>query len=106
MNTIGGVSCWRAISTTHQIPVVAAAVVLTHLALIVSFCGYKFIHLYEKFAGYPVLIAFLVSTGTSAKYMDLPGRRLGPQWTCRSRRCSHVWLRHCWIRDWMGRVRC
>ncbi|OXC85522.1 cytosine-purine permease [Cryptococcus neoformans] len=59
MNTIGGVSCWRAISTTHQIPVVAAAVVLTLLALIVSFCGYKFIHLYEKFAGYPVLIAFL-----------------------------------------------
>ncbi|EAL18790.1 hypothetical protein CNBI0510 [Cryptococcus deneoformans B-3501A] len=73
MNTIGGISCWRAISTTHQIPVIAAAVILAFLGLIVSFCGYKFIHLYEKFAGYPVLIAFLVSMGTSAKYMDLPG---------------------------------
>lgn len=56
MNTIGGISCWRAISTTHQIPVIAAAVILAFLGLIVSFCGYKFIHLYEKFAGYPVLM--------------------------------------------------
>nr|KIR85128.1 cytosine-purine permease [Cryptococcus tetragattii IND107] len=73
MNTIAGVSCWRAVSTTHQIPAVAATVILALLALVISFCGYKVIHLYEKFAGYPVLIAFLVSMGTSAKYMDLPG---------------------------------
>jgi hypothetical protein len=28
MNTIAGVSCWQAISQTHQIPTVAAVVIL------------------------------------------------------------------------------
>lgn len=56
MNTIAGVSCWRAVSTTHQIPAVAATVILALIALVISFCGYKVIHLYEKFAGYPVLM--------------------------------------------------
>ncbi|WWC96573.1 hypothetical protein V866_003441 [Kwoniella sp. B9012] len=73
MNTIGGVSCWQAVSSTHQIPTVAAVVILALLALLISFSGYNVIHRYEKFAGYPVLIAFLVAMGTSAKYMDLPG---------------------------------
>ncbi|GFZ47063.1 hypothetical protein JCM24511_04805 [Saitozyma sp. JCM 24511] len=44
MNTIAGVSCWQAISQTHQIPTVAA-----------------------------VIICFIIAMGTSAKYMDLPG---------------------------------
>lgn len=79
MNAIAGVSCLRAVSENHKIPVAAAVVLLGKvelgvpavgvarpppqrrltaalLTLIASFCGYKFIHAYERYSGIPVIM--------------------------------------------------
>ncbi|KII95691.1 hypothetical protein PLICRDRAFT_96749 [Plicaturopsis crispa FD-325 SS-3] len=46
-------------------------VIVAILALLVSFCGYKVLHQYERYAWFPVLIAILIATGCGGKYLHL-----------------------------------
>ncbi|KII94712.1 hypothetical protein PLICRDRAFT_33525 [Plicaturopsis crispa FD-325 SS-3] len=46
-------------------------VIVAILALFLSFCGYKILHQYERYAWIPVLIAILIATGCGGKYLHL-----------------------------------
>ncbi|KAJ3859964.1 permease for cytosine/purines, uracil, thiamine, allantoin-domain-containing protein [Lentinula novae-zelandiae] len=50
VNSIVGAQTLRAVSTTHQIPPAAAIVVIAIGTIMVSFMGYRVVHLYEKYA--------------------------------------------------------
>lgn len=58
-------------STTHQIPVAAAIVIIAVLTFFAPFFGYKVVHTYERYSWIPVAIIFLIVLGLSAKHMDL-----------------------------------
>lgn len=54
VNSIVGAQTLRAVSTTHQIPTAAAIIVIAIGTIMVSFMGYRVVHLYEKYAWVPV----------------------------------------------------
>jgi len=50
----------------------AGIVIVALISLLVSFCGYRVLHWYERFAWVPVLVAFLVALGTGGKHLKNP----------------------------------
>ena len=54
VNSIVGGQTLQAVSTSHQIPIAAAIVVIAVGTIIVSFMGYRVVHLYEKYSWIPV----------------------------------------------------
>lgn len=57
-------------STTHQIPTAAAIVIIAVLTMFFALFGYRYVHLYERYAWMPVVVIFIIALGLSAKYMD------------------------------------
>ncbi|PPQ71506.1 hypothetical protein CVT24_006470 [Panaeolus cyanescens] len=47
-------------------------VIFVLISLIFSFCGYTYMHWFERFAWVPVLIAFLVAFGVGGKHLGSP----------------------------------
>ncbi|KDR72650.1 hypothetical protein GALMADRAFT_126262 [Galerina marginata CBS 339.88] len=47
-------------------------VIFTIVSVVVSFCGYKFLHWFERLAWFPVLVAFVIAVGVGAKHFDNP----------------------------------
>lgn len=45
-------------------------VIICILALCISFCGYKVLHTYERYAWIPALIAIIITVGTGGKYLS------------------------------------
>ncbi|KAI0381203.1 permease for cytosine/purines, uracil, thiamine, allantoin-domain-containing protein [Hypomontagnella monticulosa] len=58
---IGG-QCLSAVAGGSLTPAVGIAI-MGVLALLISFCGYKVLHQYERFAWIPALIAIIITTG-------------------------------------------
>ncbi|OTB02414.1 hypothetical protein M426DRAFT_62360 [Hypoxylon sp. CI-4A] len=58
---IGG-QCLSAVAGGSLTPAVGI-VIMGVLALLISFCGYKVLHQYERFAWIPALIAIIITTG-------------------------------------------
>lgn len=44
-------------------------VIVALLALLISFCGFKVLHMYEKYAWVPALIAIIIATGCGGKHL-------------------------------------
>jgi purine-cytosine permease-like protein len=58
---IGG-QCLSAVTGGSLSPAVGI-VIVGILALIISFCGYRVLHIYERFAWIPALVAIIITTG-------------------------------------------
>ncbi|KAF8591678.1 hypothetical protein K439DRAFT_1644055 [Ramaria rubella] len=71
INSIVGAQALQAVSTTHQIPVSAAIVIIAVLTFFAPFFGYKVVHAYERYSWIPVAIIFFIMLGMSVKYMDM-----------------------------------
>ncbi|KAF8488734.1 permease for cytosine/purines, uracil, thiamine, allantoin-domain-containing protein [Gautieria morchelliformis] len=71
INSIVGAQALQAVSTTHQIPVAAAIVIIAVLTFFAPFFGYKVVHTYERYSWIPVAIIFFIVLGLSVKHMDL-----------------------------------
>jgi len=72
INTIVGGQALRAVSIESNlsaIPMAAAIVVIAMCTLVVSFTGYKVVHLYEKYSWIPVAIIFVIYAGTIGKFV-------------------------------------
>ncbi|KAJ4481921.1 permease for cytosine/purines, uracil, thiamine, allantoin-domain-containing protein [Lentinula aciculospora] len=70
VNSIVGAQTLRAVSTTHQIPTAAAIIVIAIGTMIVSFMGYRVVHLYEQYAWVPVAIIFTIYLGQIARFTE------------------------------------
>lgn len=66
-SVVGGQSL-SAVTNGHLSPNVGI-VIIAILALLVSFCGFKILHRYERFAWIPALIAIIIATGTGGKHL-------------------------------------
>lgn len=44
-------------------------VIIALLSLLISFCGFRVLHIYEKFAWIPALIAIIIATGCGGKHL-------------------------------------
>jgi purine-cytosine permease-like protein len=67
MVVIGG-QCLTAVSGGSLSPYVGV-VVVSIVALFISFCGYKVLHLYEAYSWAPALLAIIVATGCGGKHL-------------------------------------
>ncbi|GAA95790.1 uncharacterized protein L969DRAFT_17698 [Mixia osmundae IAM 14324] len=72
INAIAGAQCLRAVSDTHRIPVWAAVVIIAIITLVVSFMGYRVVHIYEKWSWIPVAIIFFIVFGEAYTEMSSP----------------------------------
>lgn len=70
VNTIIGASVLRAVSQTHKLPSAVGIVIIALLTLIPSFCGYKIIHTYERFASIIPAIIFFILLGEGSPYFE------------------------------------
>ncbi|KAH9951726.1 permease for cytosine/purines, uracil, thiamine, allantoin-domain-containing protein [Amylocystis lapponica] len=70
VNSIVGAQTLRAVSDHHQIPTAAAIIVIAIGTIIVSFMGYRFVHMYERYSWIPVAIIFCIYAGEIGKNVD------------------------------------
>ncbi|GBE79480.1 Purine-cytosine permease fcyB [Sparassis crispa] len=70
VNSIVGAQTLRAVSTHHQIPTAAAIIVIAIGTIIVSFMGYRVVHLYEMYSWVPVAIIFIIYLGQIHRFTD------------------------------------
>lgn len=69
INSIVGGQALRAVSDTHKIPEAAAIVIIALMTMVFALFGYRYVHLYERFAWIPMVIILIISLGLSAQYM-------------------------------------
>jgi purine-cytosine permease-like protein len=62
MSVIGG-QCLSAVAD-GSLSSAVGIVIVAILSLIISFCGFNVLHIYERYAWIPALIAIIVATGT------------------------------------------
>ncbi|KAH8834778.1 permease for cytosine/purines, uracil, thiamine, allantoin-domain-containing protein [Flagelloscypha sp. PMI_526] len=96
VNSIVGGQTLRAVSSSHQIPMWAAILVIAIGTIIVSFTGYKFVHLYEKWSWVPVFIIFCIYAGEIGKYVTVGDWDAGGD--IEAGICPLVWSYNRWIR--------
>jgi NCS1 nucleoside transporter family len=70
VNSIVGAQTLRAVSTSHQLPTAAGVVIIAILTIIVSFMGYRVVHLYEQYSWIPVIIIFFIYLGQIARFTE------------------------------------
>lgn len=63
VDSIIGGQALSAVSDGTTINATVGIVIIALLSLLVSFCGFKILHLYEKYAWVPALIAIIIATG-------------------------------------------
>ncbi|TRM69984.1 permease [Schizophyllum amplum] len=71
VNSIVGGQTLQAVSTSHQIPIAAAIVVIAIGTIIVSFMGYRVVHAYEKYSWIPVFVIFIIYAGEIGGHVDV-----------------------------------
>lgn len=69
INTIVGGQALRAVSDHNKIPESVAIIIIAILATIIALFGYRYVHLYERFAWIPVVIVLIIALGLSVEYM-------------------------------------
>jgi purine-cytosine permease-like protein len=67
VNSITGAQTLRVVSN-DSLSVVVGIIIIAILSMVVSFAGYKWIHIYERYSWIPVFIAYCVVAGVGAKY--------------------------------------
>ncbi|KAH7139742.1 permease for cytosine/purines, uracil, thiamine, allantoin-domain-containing protein [Dactylonectria estremocensis] len=67
MAVIGG-QCLSAVGNGHLSPTVGI-VIVSLLSLFISFSGFKVLHIYERWAWIPAIIAIIIATGTGGKHL-------------------------------------
>ncbi|KXH67629.1 purine-cytosine permease FCY21 [Colletotrichum salicis] len=67
MVVIGG-QCLSAVGGGNVSPAVGIVIVAL-LALVISFCGFTILHLYERFAWIPAVIAIVIATGCGGSHL-------------------------------------
>ncbi|KAM0756584.1 putative purine-cytosine permease [Meredithblackwellia eburnea MCA 4105] len=70
INTIAGASALRAVSHTHKLPTPVGIIIIAILTLVVALFGYKWVHMFERYASIPVLIIFIILLGQAAPHME------------------------------------
>ncbi|KAK3948275.1 permease for cytosine/purines, uracil, thiamine, allantoin-domain-containing protein [Pseudoneurospora amorphoporcata] len=74
---ITGGQCLSAVANGH-LSISVGIVIMSILTLIISFCGYTTLHMYERFAWIPAVIAIIVAVGCGGKYLHLQNPPSGP----------------------------
>lgn len=72
-NAIVGAQLLNAVN--DQVPGYAGILIITFCTLIVTFCGYKFVHMYEYWSWIPTCIVFIIVFGTfahSGDFINIP----------------------------------
>ncbi|KAF2118701.1 purine-cytosine permease FCY21 [Lophiotrema nucula] len=67
-SVIGG-QALSAVEGGRTIDSTVGIVIIALLALLISFCGFKVLHVYERWAWIPALIAIIIATGCGAKHL-------------------------------------
>ena len=67
VNSITGAQLLRVVSN-NSLPVFVGIIIIGILSMVVSFVGYKWIHIYERYSWIPVFIAYCILAGLSAKH--------------------------------------
>jgi purine-cytosine permease-like protein len=67
VNSIIGGQTLRVVSN-DSLPIVVGIIIIGIVSMVVSFVGYKWIHIYERYSWIPLLIAFCIVAGVGAKY--------------------------------------
>jgi purine-cytosine permease-like protein len=52
----------------NLLPASVGIIIISILSMVVSFVGYKWIHIYERYSWIPVFIAYCILAGVGAKY--------------------------------------
>lgn len=69
-SVIGG-QALSAVTNGTTINATVGIVIIACLALFISFCGFKVLHWYERYAWVPALIAIVIATGCGGKHLSL-----------------------------------
>jgi purine-cytosine permease-like protein len=67
---IGG-QALSAVTDGATINATVGIVIIAVLALLISFCGFKVLHVYERYAWVPALIAIVIATGCGGKHLKM-----------------------------------
>ncbi|CAF0721924.1 unnamed protein product [Adineta steineri] len=67
INSITGAQTLRVVFN-DSIPMVVGIVIISIISMIVSFVGYKWLHIYERYSWIPIFIAYCILAGVGAKY--------------------------------------
>ncbi|KAH7117666.1 permease for cytosine/purines, uracil, thiamine, allantoin-domain-containing protein [Dendryphion nanum] len=70
VNSVIGGMALSAVMDGTTINATVGIVIIALLALMISFCGFKVLHLYERFAWVPALLAIIVATGCGGKHLS------------------------------------
>ena len=68
-STVGGMAL-SAVKDGKTIDTTVGIVIICLLALVISFCGFRVLHLYEKWACIPALIALIIAAGCGGKSLS------------------------------------
>lgn len=68
-SVIGGMALSAVTDGTTVSPTVGI-VIIALLALLISFCGFKVLHFYERYTWIPALIAIIIATGCGGKHLS------------------------------------
>ncbi|CAI6329099.1 unnamed protein product [Periconia digitata] len=67
-SVIGG-QALSAVTNGTSVNATVGIVIIALLSLLISFCGFKVLHFYEKYAWVPALIAIVIATGVGGKHL-------------------------------------
>ncbi|PVH98444.1 hypothetical protein DM02DRAFT_615792 [Periconia macrospinosa] len=67
-SVIGG-QALSAVTSGTSVNATVGIVIIALLSLLISFCGFKVLHFYEKYAWVPALIAIIIATGIGGKHL-------------------------------------
>jgi purine-cytosine permease-like protein len=67
VNSITGAQTLRVVSD-DSLSLAVGIVIIALMSMVVSFVGYKWIHIYERYSWIPVFIAYCIVAGVGAKY--------------------------------------
>lgn len=65
---IGG-QALSAVEQGNTINATVGIIIISLCALLLSFCGFKILHTYERYAWIPALIAIIIATGCGGKHL-------------------------------------
>lgn len=67
VDSIIGGQALSAVSRGNTISPTVGIVIISLLALVIAFCGFRVLHVYERWAWIPALVALVIATGCGAK---------------------------------------
>jgi purine-cytosine permease-like protein len=67
VNTIAGAQTLRVVSD-DSLSIAIGIVIIAIISMVITFVGYKWIHIYERYSWIPVFIAYCVVAGVGGKY--------------------------------------